>query len=138
MSDTYRIGEVAQLTGVSVETLRYYERRRLLKPPPRTDGGFRRYAPGVVTQVRFIKQAQALGLTLDDVQDLMQGEPPRSRANCRRVHDLLCARITELDVRLAELKELRGTLDRHLESCRCALRGEISPCPTIEALERGP
>ena len=68
---SYGIGEIANHTGVSVETLRYYEKRRLLKVPQRSEGGFRRYSDDVVHQVRFIKQAQSLGLTLDDIQQLV-------------------------------------------------------------------
>ena len=63
-SRNYRIGEIAERTGVSVETLRYYEKRRLLNAPARTEGGFRVYSVAVVHQVKFIKQAQSLGLTL--------------------------------------------------------------------------
>ena len=72
-SRNYRIGEIAERTGVSVETLRYYEKRRLLNAPARTEGGFRVYSDAVVHQVKFIKQAQSLGLTLDDIQQLAAG-----------------------------------------------------------------
>src|SRR5687768_16564772 len=75
---SYRIGEIAHHTGVSVETLRYYEKRRLLKVPPRSEGGCRRYSEDVVHQVRFIKQAQSLGLTLDDIQHLVTGQQRRN------------------------------------------------------------
>ena len=60
-SHTYRIGEIAERTSVSVETLRYYEKRRLLNVPARAEGGFCVYSDAVVHQVRFIKQAQSLG-----------------------------------------------------------------------------
>ena len=59
-SRNYRIGEIAERTGVSVETLRYYEKRRLLNAPGRTEGGYRVYSDAVVHQVKFIKQAQSL------------------------------------------------------------------------------
>lgn len=137
-SRTYRIGEIAQQTGVSVETLRFYEKRRLLSAPPRTEGGFRLYSADVVQQVRFIKQAQSLGLTLDDVQQLFVGNQRRPPvAPCRRVQDLLTRRIQDIDARIKELREFRRTLNEHLVACHRALAAAGEPaCPTIEALGR--
>jgi DNA-binding transcriptional MerR regulator len=137
-SRTYRIGEIAQQTGVSVETLRYYEKRRLLNAPPRTQGGFRLYSDEAVQQVKFIKQAQSLGLTLDDVQQLVTGRQRQSHlASCRRVRDLLTRRIEDLDARIKELREFRRTLHEHLVACEHALAAAAGPaCPTIEALDR--
>jgi DNA-binding transcriptional MerR regulator len=91
-SRNYRIGEIAERTGVSVETLRYYEKRRLLNTPGRTEGGFRVYSGAVVQQVKFVKQAQSLGLTLDDIQQLAAGRLRTNHApSCRKVRDLLTA-----------------------------------------------
>jgi len=136
-SRTYRIGEIAQQAGVSVETLRYYEKRRLLNAPPRTDGGFRLYSDDAVQQVRFIKQAQSLGLTLDDVQQLLTGRQRRPHvASCRKVRDLLTRRIEDIDARVEELREFRRTLHEHLVACERALVAAGDPaCPTIEALD---
>ena len=135
---TYRIGEIANHTGVSVETLRYYEKRRLLNAPPRTEGGFRRYSDVVLHQVRFIKQAQSLGLTLDDIQQLLTGQQQRSHPpSCRRVRDLLTRRIDDIDARIKELRSFRRTLHDHLVACEEALAAATEPpCPTIEALDR--
>ena len=135
-SRTYRIGEIAQQTGVSVETLRFYEKRRLLNAPPRSEGGFRLYSDDAVQQVKFIKQAQSLGLTLDDVQQLLIGRQRRPAvASCRRVRDLLTRRIEDIDARIKELREFRRTLNEHLVACDRALAAAGDPeCPTIEAL----
>ena len=121
-SRNYRIGEIAQRTGVSVETLRYYEKRRLLNAPARTEGGFRVYSDAAVDQVRFIKQAQSLGLTLDDIQQLSAGQLRRNHApSCRKVRDLLTRRIEDIDARIKELCEFRRTLHEHLATCDQAL-----------------
>lgn len=137
MGETYSIGEIAGLTGVTVETLRYYERRRLLKSPPRTGGGFRRYGSDAVAQVAFIKQAQSLGLLLDEVQQLAAGLQQQGRTSCRRVHDLLAKRIADIDIRLAELSALRRTVGRHLAACERTLHSaEEASCPTVEALQQ--
>ena len=136
MSISYRIGEVAEMTGISVEALRYYEKRGLLKTPPRTDGGFRRYASDVVEQINFIRQAQALGLTLDDIQRLLLGTPQRKGPDCRRVRDLLTRHIVAIDERLKALNQLRQTLSKHVDACEAALRkGADSTCPTLAALD---
>jgi DNA-binding transcriptional MerR regulator len=133
----YRIGEIAERTGVSVETLRYYEKRRLLTAPARTGGGYRVYSGAVVHQVTFIKQAQSLGLTLDDIQQLTAGQLRRNHApSCRKVHDLLTGRIEDIDARIKQLRELRRTLHEHLVACDRALAAAAEPaCPTIEALD---
>jgi MerR family Zn(II)-responsive transcriptional regulator of zntA len=137
MPGSYSIGEIAGLTGVSVETLRYYERRLLLKPPPRTDGGFRRYGSDVVAHVTFIRQAQSLGLSLEDVHRLLTGLQQQGRAGCRRVHDLLARRVADVDRRVAELRALRSTLGRHLAACDRTLQdAEEVSCPTVEALQQ--
>jgi MerR family mercuric resistance operon transcriptional regulator len=136
-SHNYRIGEIAERTGVSVETLRYYEKRRLLNAPARTQGGFRVYSDAAVHQVRFIKQAQSLGLTLDDIQQLAAGQLRRNHApSCRKVRDLLTRRIEDIDARIKELREFRRTLHEHLATCDQALASTTEPaCPTIEALD---
>jgi MerR family transcriptional regulator, copper efflux regulator len=135
---SYRIGEIANRCGVSVETLRYYEQRRLLTVPPRSEGGFRRYSDDVLHQVQFIKQAQSLGLTLDDIQQLVAGQQRRSHApSCRRVRDLLTRRIEDIDGRIRDLRSFRRTLRAHLVACAQALAAATEPpCPTIEALDR--
>jgi DNA-binding transcriptional MerR regulator len=136
-SRNFRIGEIAERTGVSVETLRYYEKRRLLKAAARTEGGYRVYSHAVVHQVKFIKQAQSLGLTLDDIQQLAAGRMrTRHAPSCRNVRDLLTRRIEDIDARIKELREFRQTLHEHLAACDRALASAAEPpCPTIEALD---
>lgn len=133
----YRIGEVAELTGLTVDALRYYERMGLLPRAPRTDGGFRRYDDRLLHRVRFIKQAQRLGLTLRDIQELVGSSNRSGRTACRRVRDLLSQRIADLDARLAELHSFRRTLTEYLSACERALRQAGEPqCPTLDALDK--
>jgi DNA-binding transcriptional MerR regulator len=109
------IGEVAQRTGVTAKTLRFYEREGLLAEPDRTDGGYRDYGPGVVERVGFIKDAQASGFTLAQIGEILAiretGEPP-----CGHVATLVERRLEEVERRLRELRavraELRGIADR--------------------------
>jgi MerR family transcriptional regulator, copper efflux regulator len=134
---TLRIGEVAQQGGLTVEALRYYERMGLLPHPPRSTGGLRRYHPDVLDRVRFIKQAQTLGLSLNEIQQLTGNARQKGRGACQRVHDVLARHIADIDKRAAELRELRKTLERYRKTCEQALVRETEPgCPTLDALER--
>lgn len=134
---TLRIGEVAQQAGLTVEALRYYERMGLLPHPPRSNAGLRRYRPDVLDRVRFIKQAQTLGLSLKEIQQLTGNTHRRSHGACQRVHDVLARHIADIDKRVAELRELRDTLGDYRTTCEKALVREKEPeCPTLDALER--
>ncbi|ODU22201.1 MAG: MerR family transcriptional regulator [Pseudonocardia sp. SCN 72-51] len=127
-----RSGEVADAAGVNVQTLRYYERRGLLREPDRTLGGHRLYSSEAVTILRVIKAAQRLGFTLDEVADLL--DVSHLRAD-RRADAGLQARarvkLAEVDAKLVELPAVRSTLRAALEAgcddlIACA---ESSCCP---------
>jgi DNA-binding transcriptional MerR regulator len=125
-----RIGELAIRADVSRDTIRYYERLGLLAPPRRTDGRYRDYGPEALDDVRFIKKAQASGLKLSDVREVMQiaagGTPP-----CEHVRATVTARLAEVETRMREMRTLRSTLKDTLArldrapapktGCRCAV-----------------
>ena len=127
----FRIGEVAAQAGVSVDTVRYYERRRLLPRASRTRSGFRVFTSGTVERIRFIKQAQDIGLSLDEIGELLATEG--SASECRRVRDLLRTKLTEFDERLKALRTFRRTLTHYLAECEDALenQGEAAKCPVM-------
>jgi len=134
-SSALRIGEVASRAGVSIDTVRYYERMRLLPAAPRTEGGFRLFTPETVEQVRFIKQAQELGFSLDEIGELLM----TGGANeCRRVRDHLKAKLSELDERIRLMQDFRKTLTRHLAACERELsrRNEDAVCPVLVKISR--
>jgi DNA-binding transcriptional MerR regulator len=132
---SFRIGEVAARTGVTVEALRYYEREGLVPAPTRSAAGIRRFRPEVVTRVLFVKQAQAAGLTLRDIRQLVGLERGRSRAACGRMRKVLAQRLLEIDGRILELEAFRTTLARYVHDCDSALDKRTEPrCPTLEAL----
>jgi DNA-binding transcriptional MerR regulator len=133
---TYQIGELAARSGLTPDALRYYERLGLLPPPQRTPGGFRVYTPAALDRVRLIKQAQTLGLSLQEIRDLVSYADRGGMKRCQRVHDLLQRKIADLDVRLAELQEFRRTLQGYFEECEQALaQHNRAECPVIEHLE---
>lgn len=101
---------------VNAQTLRYYERRGLLPVPERTSSGYRTYTPEAVRAVRFIKRAQRLGFTLEDVEELLHladGGPD----SCAAVRAMAGVRIADLERRVAELTGMRDALARLLETC---------------------
>lgn len=101
--------ELAQQTGVSTDTLRYYERKRVLGTPARSQGGYRLYPPEAVDDVRLVRRALAIGFTLNDLAAVLS-ERDRGGAPCRRVRTLVADRLAELETRLGDLTELRNEL----------------------------
>src|SRR5712692_9771105 len=126
----FRIGEVATRAGVSVDTLRYYEKLKLLPRAQRSAGGFRLFGPESIERIQFIKHAQELGLSLDEIKGLLA---TGGADECRKVRDLLQRKLTELDERLKAMKSFRRVLAKHLAACEGELRqhGESACCPVV-------
>jgi DNA-binding transcriptional MerR regulator len=131
MMSNLKIGELAVACGVSRDTVRYYERLKLLPRAARTRGGYRTYGEADVERVRFIKQAQAFGLSLDEIRALMF-EGKGGLEQCQRVRDLLAAKLKELDARLVEMRAFRQTLASYLGKCEEALlHADRDTCPVL-------
>jgi DNA-binding transcriptional MerR regulator len=126
-----QIGDVAARAGVSVDTVRYYERRQLLARASRTFGGFRLFAPETVERIHFIKQAQEIGLSLDEIKQLLSTDG--GVHECQTVRDLLRAKLTELDERIRKMRDFRRTLMHQLTACERELQqhGEAAACPVV-------
>src|SRR5688572_19350192 len=107
MREGFRIGEIAGRTGVSIDTVRYYERRRLLPIAPRTAGGYRVFTSEAIERVRFIKQAQELGFSLDEIGTILA---TGGETDCLQVRDLLAAKLDQLDARMKSMREFRQRL----------------------------
>jgi len=131
MSSALRIGELASAAGVTTDAVRYYERLKILPRPSRTPAGYRLYSEGDVERLRFIKQAQSLGLSLDEVKELLPGRGA-GLSECRRVRDLLSAKLGELDAKISEMRTFRKTLAAYLAECEEALDGKrVDRCPVL-------
>jgi Hg(II)-responsive transcriptional regulator len=126
-----RTGTAAEQAGVNVQTLRYYERRGLLPRPPRRVSGYREFPEDAVRIVRFIKRAQDLGFTLDEIEELLRVRQD-SRRDRARIQALAERRIHQIDRKLAELRAMKKALSHLLHCCR---EGATLECPIIEALE---
>lgn len=134
---TLRIGELAARSGVSIDTLRYYDRLGVLRPTGRTEGRFRLYAPDSVARVRFVKHARRHGLTLAQVRELLDLGGRPGRAQCLRMRDALAASIADVEQRLVQLAAFRELLASNLSTCERALAEPLgTTCPVIVALER--
>ncbi len=106
-----KIGDLARITGLSIKTIRYYESRGLLEKPPRTEGGYRLYGPEEVARLRFVQRAKLLGLTLEEIREMVE-----LAARCNegelvpRLEQLLEAKLEETERKLAELSAFRQNL----------------------------
>jgi MerR family mercuric resistance operon transcriptional regulator len=137
MASEETIGGLARLGGVGVETVRYYQRRGLLKVPKRPangglGGGFRRYGEDDVRRLRFIRSAQQAGFSLTEISRLIKFHATDDRARAR---ELAQQRIAALDKQIAELETARASLRKLARACSA---GPAGACPILMAFERPP
>ncbi|MGD9890039.1 MAG: helix-turn-helix domain-containing protein [Geminicoccaceae bacterium] len=130
--DALSIGELSRLTGVNIETIRYYERIGVMPAPPRTGGGRRAYGEGHSRTLSFIRRARELGFTLDDIRGLL-GLGHRRLATCAEVRSIAGGHLETVRSKLADLARLEGILAAAVAQCS----GESVPdCPVLEMLDR--
>jgi len=129
MDEQLTIGRLAESSGVNVETIRYYQRRGLLEEPSKPLGGYRRYAPAAAHRVRFIKRAQQLGFTLEEVSGLLQLEDGRS---CRETRLLAEHKLEVIEERIRDLSRIRRLLRGLIAECSAGARPRS--CPIIATL----
>lgn len=126
-----RIGAAAEQAGVNVQTLRYYERRGLLPRTPRRTSGYREFPDEAVRVVRFVKRAQDLGFTLDEIEELLRLRNDKRRDR-ERVRTVAARRVQDIDRKIAELQAMKKALSHLLHCCE---DGSTLECPIIEALD---
>ena len=127
------ISKLAQEAGVNVETIRFYQRRGLLAEPDKPLGGIRRYGQADVARVLFIKAAQRIGFTLDEVAQLLQLDDGTRCPDARAIAE---RKLADVRTRLADLQRIEGVLTQLVD--RCATRRGKVRCPLIEALQPPP
>ncbi len=131
MAQELTIGKVAKLAEVNVETIRYYQRRGFLVEPDKPYMGYRRYSADMVKHIRFIKRAQALGFTLNEVAVLLELEEGRA---CGKTRALARDKINAIDQKLSGLTSMRQALAALVRQCEAG--GSTKGCPIIRALEQ--
>lgn len=127
-------GAVAKRAGVNAQTVRYYERRGLLPPPPRSLSNYRLYPGEAVERVRFVKRAQGLGFTLEEIRGLLSlRASPRGR--CADVLHRASGKIQEIDRKVRDLLAMKKALRRLVRECTG--KGPVTECPILVTLETG-
>lgn len=129
--DQMTIGQLAAEAGVNVESVRYYQRRGLLSTPQRAAGTIARYSGAALTRLRFIKRAQALGFSLDDVQSLLALEDGQS---CSQARGIAEHKLADVRHRIRALLKLEHALQDLVD--RCSVTRRTVSCPLIAALLR--
>jgi DNA-binding transcriptional MerR regulator len=128
------IGRLAKLAGVKPDTIRFYERSGLLPKPSRTASGYRVYNDSALNQLRFIRKAQSLGFTLDEIRRIMSLRG-QGKETCRCVIAIAEATLSETETKLNELREFRDKLITNLTRWKRKRRGPMAAefCALIEA-----
>src|SRR6266536_169763 len=126
------IGQIASAAHVNIQTIRYYERRGLFPTPRRTPAGYRQYAEDAVARLRFIKHAQELGFSLQEVQELLALRV-RHGAACDAVERKTRLKIEGVQQRIGDLQRMKRTLERL--GAACTARRPTDDCPILEVLE---
>jgi len=127
--DSIGIGTLAKRAGVGIDTVRYYERAGLLAPSQRLASGYRRYTALELSRLRFIRRAQALGFTLNEVRDLLALSAKRDVARVKRSAQ---SKLEDVDKKIAALQKIRDGLATLVAACPG--HGRAADCPILQAL----
>jgi len=127
------ISRVADAAGVNLQTVRYYEREGLLPPAPRTAANYRAFPPESVRRIRFIKRAQELGFTLQEIRELM-ALTPEAGDDCATVRALAKEKVSQIKAKVASLNRMRRTLERLIRECP-GEGGTLDRCPILGAFD---
>ena len=130
-ADDLTIGKLSELTGVNIETIRYYERTKVLPAPPRTDSGRRVYQSSDVRTLAFLRRARELGVSLDDIRTLLRLGGPE-KASCREVRRIAAHHLDDIRAKIGDLRKLERLLAKTVAQCT----GTTAPnCPVLAILD---
>jgi MerR family mercuric resistance operon transcriptional regulator len=125
------IGELSRLTGVNIETIRYYEKIKMLQAPPRTEGGHRIYGPIETRMLAFIRRARELGFSLDEIRALLDLGGPGT-ASCADVRKVATRHLDDIRAKIGDLKKLERLLARTIARCS---GNRVPDCPVLDILD---
>lgn len=134
MTANNTIGRIARLARVNIQTVRYYERRGILSPDGHRESGYRLYTEEAIRKIRFIKNAQELGFTLDEIAGLLRLRVGR-RTRCKDVRRKAETKLGQVNEKIAQLRSMRHVLERLVRTCR--KRSTTDACPILGSLEGG-
>ncbi|MFD2176938.1 Zn(2+)-responsive transcriptional regulator [Veronia pacifica] len=129
-----QIGQLAKKAGVSTDTLRFYEKTGLLKPDARSESGYRLYGDEALSRVHFIIEGKALGLTLEDIQELLDIRLEPSQHSCAEVKGITQKKLDQIDSKIAELTRIRLALKKINDACCGHDNDSATHCSILEAL----
>lgn len=133
--ETLPIGELSRRTEVHIETIRYYERIKMLPAPPRTASGRRVYGPAETRTLSFIRRSRELGFTLDEIRALLALSAKNGQDACAEVRGLAASHLREVRAKIADLRAMERVLADAVRRCDA---GEAPGCPLIDTLSRAP
>jgi len=127
-----KIGELSKKSGCSIQTIRFYEREKLIRPCQRTDSNYRLYDASSLSRLRFIRQCRSLDLTLAEITQLLETkESPET--SCTSINNLINDHMEEVSQKIAELNELKATLAQMVEAC--SDNNKVKECGVLHLLE---
>ena len=129
-----RIGEVAKISGVSVETVRFYERERLIPKPTRSSSGYRQYPKTAIKQVQFIQHAKVLGFSLKDIGELISLKTTPG-TTCQTIRTKAQTKIDEIKLKIVALEKMKEALLPLIE--KCPSTSPVSECPILRVVDEG-
>ncbi|ELY2644799.1 Zn(2+)-responsive transcriptional regulator [Cronobacter sakazakii] len=132
----YRIGELARLADVTPDTVRYYEKQKMMEHEVRTEGGFRLYTENDLRRLRFIRHARQLGFTLEAIRELLSIRIDPEHHTCQESKSIVQARLHEVDSRIQELQNMRASLQKLNDAC-CGTAHSSVYCSILETIEQG-
>lgn len=130
---TFTIGKVSKMAGVSIDTIRFYERLGLIPDPPRRESGYREYSQEIVFRLKFIHNAKKLGFTLHEIRDILDlWRMPG--AKCHSVQKLATDKIRMVKEKIERLNQIQQALEFLIEACKDPVH--LSDCPILDVLEK--
>jgi MerR family transcriptional regulator, copper efflux regulator len=126
------IGQVAQKTGLGIETIRFYERKGLINEPSRKQSGYRQYAQEHILQLLFIQQAKELGFSLNEIGELLSLRSDE-KSECKDIKQLAGIKLDDIDSKIKMLQRMRRSLKKLVD--QCPGQGPLSDCPILDALD---
>lgn len=126
------IGQLASAVGVNIQTVRYYERRGIIPEPGRAASGYRQYDGEALARLRFVRRAQELGFSLDEIEELLSLRV-EDRSSCSAVETKTRAKLEDVQGKIRELKRMEHVLEKLAASC--AAREPTADCPILETIE---
>lgn len=130
--DFMKIGEVATQSGVGIETIRFYERERLIPAPLRTTSGYRQYEPSVIARLSFIRRTKELGFTLAEIRDLLELRFDPA-TGCEHVRERAQQKLESIAEKIHSLERMKRTLEKVVSECET--KSSIRDCPLLDGLD---